>query len=166
MGGGHLGSLGGEPGVGVEDAAVGLGIQEAVGVELAVHLDQFLAQALQQADADRLVVDPGAAATVGADGPADHQPLLRVEALLLQDGERRVVAGQIELRRHGGLVGAVAHQPRIGARAEREAQRVEQNRFARAGLAGQDAEALPEAQGEAFDQDDVPDRQRSQHGSA
>src|SRR3546814_1119887 len=48
--------LGGGLGKGVQDVAMGLGIEEPVGLELAVHFDQRLAQLPQQADADRLIV--------------------------------------------------------------------------------------------------------------
>ena len=51
-------------------------------------------------------------------------------------------------------------------RAERQPQRVQQDGLAGAGLAGQHAEALAEAQRQPLDQDDVPDRQRGQDRAA
>ena len=58
----------------------------------------------------------------------------------------------------------MAHQPGIAARAERQSERIQQDRLAGPGLAGQGAQALVKADVEAFDQDDVADRQADQHG--
>ncbi len=50
--------------------------------------------------------------------------------------------------------------------AERERKAVEQDRLARAGLAGEHGEPFAEAQIEPIDQDDVADGELGQHGSA
>ena len=44
-----------------------------------------------------------------------------------------------------------------------ERDRIEQDRLARAGLAGEHAEACPEVQVERFDQHDVANGERGQH---
>ena len=62
------------------------------------------------------------------------------------------------------LVGAGAHEAAVAARAQREAQRVEQDRFAGARLAGQDGEALIEREVEPLDEHDVADGQSREHG--
>ena len=70
---------------------------------------------------------------------------------------------------HGGdrgLLGAGPHQALLGAGTECEAETVEQDRLAGAGFAGQDGEARTEAEVKAFDQHDVADRERRQHGAA
>ena len=77
-----LGKRGLQPGIGVQDGTVGLRVQQAVGIELAVDFDQGLPQPAQQRDADRLIVDIGAAAAVGRDDPAQHQRILDLQALL------------------------------------------------------------------------------------
>ena len=62
-----------EPGKGVEQAAVGGGIDQRALVMLAVDLDQRGADRLQRLHADRLVVDEGAGAAVGElDAAEDH----------------------------------------------------------------------------------------------
>ena len=58
---------------------------------------------------------------------------------------------------------AVAHEPAVAARAERQRKGVEQDRFAGAGLAGEDREALAEVELEPVDQDDVADRELREH---
>ena len=54
-------------------------------------------------------------------------------------------------------------RPDIAAAAERQREGIEQDGFARAGLAGQHREATGEFDIEPFDQDDVTDRQTRQH---
>ena len=71
--------------------------------------------------------------------------------------------GQVELGGDAGLGGAAAQQAGIGARAQRQAQSIEQDRFAGAGLAGQHAQARREGEIEAVDQDDVADGEAEQH---
>ena len=62
-----------------------------------------------------------------------------------------------------GLLGPRAHEARIGPLSERQAERIEQDRFAGPGLAGQHAQTRAERQGQAVDQNDVADRQSEQH---
>ena len=61
------------------------------------------------------------------------------------------------------LLRAVAHQRGVAARAERQRQRVEQDGFAGAGLAGQHGKAGREVDVQPLDQDDIADRQMRQH---
>ena len=70
-------------------------------------------------------------------------------------------------REDGGgrrLVGAAAHQAGVGARAGGQTQRIEDDRLAGAGLAGERGQARPERQVEALDQDDIADAEANQHG--
>ena len=57
----------------------------------------------------------------------------------------------------------LAHQRGVAARAQGERERIEQDRFAGAGLAGQHGKALGEIEIELVDQDDVPDGKARQH---
>ena len=145
-------------GEGVEDRAVVGRVEQAALLELALDLDEAVAELAQQPDARRLVVDKGAAAAVGADQPAQHDRLaVAVEPGLAQDRVRRVVAPDRELGRHRRLLAPRPHQPGLGPLAERQAQRIQQDRFAGAGLAGQHAQPRPEGEVEAVDQDNVAD---------
>ncbi len=54
---------------------MGGGIEQTVPVELAVDLDQPVADLAQQADAGGLIVNEGATAAVGADDAAQHKPV-------------------------------------------------------------------------------------------
>ena len=163
-GGSHPVALRRRPGKRVEDGQMGLGIHQAVGVELAMNLDQPVAQLAQQADPDRGIVDVGAASPFGADRPSEHeQIILARDVPLAQQRQRRVVGAEIEGRRDMQGRCAVADQPCVPARAQREPERIQQDRLARPGLAGQCRQARCEPQGQPVDQDDVTDRKVDQH---
>ena len=161
------GRLGGvDPAIGVEQGAVAARVEQAAIVMLAVDLDQQRAELAQQAGRDRLIVDEGAAAAVGLGDAADDERLagLAVEPVLGEQGQGGMIGRQLEGDADHRLRLAGADQPAVGPHAEREAERVEQDRFARPGLAGQHAEARPELEVERVDQDDVADREAGQHG--
>ena len=136
-----------DPAEGVEQGAVAARVEQAAIVMLAVNLDEQRAELAQQAGRDRLVVDEGAAAAVGLDDAADDERLARlaVQPVL---GEQRAApdgpAGSSKATLTTACAWPGADQAAVGARAERQAERVEQDRFARPGLAGQHAEARPE----------------------
>jgi hypothetical protein len=131
--------------IGVEQGAVAGRIEEAALLELALNLDQGIAEPAQQADRNRLVVDIGSAAPVGAEQAAQHQQIvLGLDLLLVQDRPCRVPGPELEGGGDRGLLGAGAQQPGVGTGAEREPQRVEQDRLAGAGFPGQHAESALE----------------------
>ena len=75
-------------------------VEQAALLELALDLDQAVAELAQQADARRLVVDKGAAAAVGAEQPAQHDRLaVAVEPGLAQDRMGRMVCARPRIRR-------------------------------------------------------------------
>ncbi len=139
------------------------GIDQRALVMLAVDLDQRGADRLQGLHADRLVVDEGAGAAVGKLHAAQNHLAGVVEAVFGEDLRGRMALGDVESRGHLALLRAMAHQARIAAAAERQREGIEQDGFARAGLAGQHREATGEFDIEPFDQDDVTDRQTRQH---
>jgi hypothetical protein len=149
----------------IEQGAVAARVEQAAIVMLAMDLDQAGADEAQQPGGRGLIVDVGPAAAIGPDHPANHERFARigVEPAIGEDGEGRMVAGRIETRGDGRLRGALPHEPGIGARTERQAQRIQQNRFARPGFAGQRAQPGAEFQIERLDQDDVANGQRGQH---
>ena len=145
-------------GIGVERGAMIGGIEQAALRELRLDLDQPFACLAQQADAGRLVVDEGAAPAVGVDDAAQHQRVaLARDPGLGEERAHRVVRRQRELRAHHRLLGAGADEAAFRAHAERQPQRVEQDRFAGAGLARQHAQAGPQAEIEPVDQHDIAD---------
>ncbi len=141
------------------------GIEQPALLALTLDLDQRVAQLPQQADTGRLVIDEGAAAPVGGNQPAQHDGAgeIATDAGLVQYRERRMVAADDELRGNCRLLGAGPHQAGIGAPSERQAERVEQDRFAGAGLAGQHAQARPEGERQPVDQNHIANRQADEH---
>jgi hypothetical protein len=147
----------------VEDGAVRVGVDEGSVGMLAVDLDQRRTDRFQHLNADRLVVDEGARASIRNLNPAQDEVALRVDVRLGCDLARRVLERNVESGRNLALAFAVADEAAVAAPAESERKRVEQNRFAGPGLAGQNAEAVAEVEFEPVDQDDVADRKLNQH---
>ena len=72
--------------------------------------------------------------------------------------------GKFKAGGHARPVAARAQQPGLGAVAQHQPKRVEQDRFARPGLAGQHPQPASKRQVERLDQDDVADGELGQHG--
>ena len=151
-----------DPAEGVEQGAVAARVEQAAIVMLAVDLDEQRRRARAAAPAEtgwsltKARLPPSALTmrrmTSGSPG-SPARPFSSSSA------ERGMVGGELEGDADRRLRLAGAHQAAVGARAEREAERVEQDRLAGAGLAGQHAEARPEFEVERLDQDDVADRE-------
>ena len=131
---------------------------------LAVDLDQRRAERLQRLHAHRLIVDEGAGAAVGELHAAQDQRLVGGDVAFSQQCARRMPRRQLEHRGDLALLGALAHQRGVAARAERQREGIEQDRLAGAGLAGQHGKARREIDVEPVDQNDVSDRKPGQHG--
>ena len=75
----------------------------------------------------------------------------------------RMIGRRLEDRRDLAALRAGAHQRRVAARAERQRQRIEQDGFAGARLAGQHRQPGVELDAEPVDQDDVLDGEAREH---
>ena len=75
-------------------------------------------------------------------------------------GGRRIEAGG-----DAGLRLPCPDKAAVGAGAERQPQRIEQDRLARAGFTGEDGQAGAELQVQRLDQHDIADGKRGQHGA-
>ncbi|MNJ34182.1 hypothetical protein D3C77_288820 [compost metagenome] len=162
----HARQLGLKPAVVVEQGAMGLPVQQADRLVLAVHLDQQGADLAQRRHPGRLVVDIGAAAAVGRDHAAQDQLLARrhIETALGQERDQGLVIGRGKDGGGRSLLGARPHQAGVGARAQGQAQSVEDDGLTGAGLARQHGQAVLDLQVEGVDEDDVADREGGQHG--
>ena len=152
--------------VAVEQRAVAARVDQPAVVVLAVQLDQRRGDRPQQRGADRLVVDEGLAPAVGAQRAAQDQRLARLD-LDLGLGQRFAhrFGQRGELERRGNARPLLARADQRGFRpvAEHQPERVEQDRLARPGLAGQHPEPAGEGEVQRLDQHDVPDSQTGQH---
>ena len=163
----HARGLGGEraeAAEGVERRAMRGGVEQALRLELPVDLDQRRAQRAEKPHRTGLVVDECAAAPVRPDDTAQDELALGIEPLLGRDRAGGMVRRDVEDGRDAGALRARAHHRRVGARAEGEAERVEQDRLAGARLAGQRHDARLEGKVELVDQHDVTDREAGEHG--
>jgi hypothetical protein len=159
----HLGRLGVEPAIGVEQAAVGRDLDQRAVVMLAVNFDQRRADGAQHLHRHRLIVEEGAGAAVGELDPAQDQLILGRDVVCGEDGAGRMVRGHVERSRDLALLRPLADEAGIAAPAERERKGIEQDRFTGAGFPGEHREARRKVDVEAVDQDDVSDRKPGQH---
>ena len=150
----------------IEQRAMGGDVDQRALVVLTVDLDQRLPEAFEHLHAERLVVDEGPGAAVGELYAAQDQLVLRGDVVDGKDRARGMAGRHVETGGHLPLFGAMAHQGGVAARAERERERVEQDRFPGAGLAGQGREAGGEIDVEPIDQDDIADRKPGEHRTA
>jgi hypothetical protein len=162
-GGPGPGELGLAAGEGVEQRAMPARVEQAAVVVLAVDLDEVGGERAQGLGSDPAVVDEGACPAVGGDGAPQDQPLARVEARLGEHRLRRVAPRELEVGHHLAPLGAGAHEPCPAPPAEREGERVEQDRLARARLAGEHVEPGLEGHVHRLDQGEVADAQAAEH---
>ena len=133
-------------------------------VVLAVEFNQHFADLAHERHAGGLIVDQHPGATVGRLHAPQHQIAIMAQAVVVKQGENRMVGRKIERRGHLPMLRAGPHPRGIAARAERQGQRIKQDGFARTGFAGQDGEPLREIKRQRIDQDDVADGEMDQHG--
>src|SRR3569623_19135 len=130
---------------------------------LAVDVDQPGAELLQRLHRHAVPVDEAARTPLGGYEPPRDAFAAGVEALLFQPRLQVRQCGDVETCAHIGALAAVAHHAAVGAVAEREAKRVDQYRFAGAGLAGERGHAAAKIEFELGDDGEVADMQVRQH---
>jgi hypothetical protein len=138
--------------------------QQRLVLVLAVDVDQVLAGGFELRERGGMAVDEAARAAAAVDGAPDNQRAgIAGEIRLNQPiGQRRFVF-DFKFRRQLRALGALPHQPGVGAAADQQLDRVHQHRLARAGLAGKAGEAFAELERGFLDQDQVADIERAQH---
>lgn len=133
-------------------------------VELAVDLYQRVADVAHESNADRLIVDKSPAATVGANSATQHQAIAAsVKPRFIENAAYRMIAVECEFGCCCSLCGAGAHHTAFGTKAKRQAQSVEENRFAGAGFTRQYTEAPSEIEVQPVDQNQVAYGEAEQH---
>ena len=141
-------------------------IDQAAVVVLAVNFDKRRGDFAQQRHADRLIVEKGLRSAVRLELALEDQRFagLDLQFGILDDAAHRLwKRSEFEAGRHACPAFAGAHESAVGPIAEHQPERVEQDRFTRTGLAGEDAEAPGKLQVERLDQDDVSDGKSGQH---
>ena len=147
-------------GIAIEQLTVAARVDQAAVIMLAVQFHQERRQFAQQGSADRLVVDEGLGPAIRFQPALDQQRFagLHVHFRFGQHGAN--AGGQLAEFKTGGDAGlflAPAHQSAVGAVAQHQPQRIEQDRLARPGFAGQHAQPGAEIEVQRLDQHDVAD---------
>jgi hypothetical protein len=140
---------------GIEQLALGIGAQQAVMGVLAVDVGQEIGGLAQLGQRRRHAVDVAARAAVRLDH-APQQAGIVVEIVGLQPALQGLPAAT-RTRRRSRPSRPLRTAAGIGALAQRQGQRIDQDRLAGAGLAGQGAEAGGEFQLQLVDDDVVAD---------
>src|SRR5262249_16174449 len=140
------------------------GIDEGAFIVLAVDFDQRGAKRTQHLDADRLIVDEGTGPAVGKLHAAQNELVLTAQAVVGKKRARGMALADFKSGRDLTLLGGLAHQGDIAARAERKRKSIKQYRLAGAGFAGQHRETGTEIDVQPVDQDDVADGKPGEHG--
>jgi hypothetical protein len=137
------------PAEAVERLPLGRGVEQRLVGVLAVEVDQHGAQLGQLARRGQPAVDVGSAAARAGNGPGQHDLV--------------VAAREHEAALDPRLVGARAHEHRIGPPADQQLDRVHDHRFPRTGLASHRGHAPAQHQPQLGDHAQVPHRQLDQH---
>ncbi len=149
----------------IENLELRPGLGEALVLVLAVHLDEMVAQPLQERHGHRRIVHEGAVAARTDQLPSDDDlPVLGPEPRLLQDlpgGAARVhgehALDPCDLRVAPDGVG-------LGACTPQEEHGIDEDGLARPRLAGQDVQARGEWHGDVLDHGQVTNTKLAEHG--
>jgi hypothetical protein len=131
---------------------------------LAVDLDQRGGERPQSLDAHALIVDIGAGAAVRVLDPPENQFVADLDALTLEQGMGRMSGREFEHRRHLALGLIMADKSAVAPCAKRQRQRIEQDRFARASLSGENRQPGRKLEIQLIDQNHVADGEAREHG--
>ena len=160
----HGAAQGREAAEAVDERALHVGRRERLVRVLAVQVDEPLADLVQLRERRGPAVDPGATPALRVERPAQQEravgrgEVVRSEPL----GDARAI---VHVERGGelGPVGARPELPQLETVAQQQREGVEQDRLARARLAGQHGEAAVELEVERFDDDEIADGQQPEH---
>jgi hypothetical protein len=138
-------------------------VQKAPVILLAMQFHQRIGQGTQHLARGAAVIDEGGLAAIGHIDPAQDQLVFRLDPRLVQHGPRRMTGRKIEDGGHFALRRACADQLGTAPPAQHEAQRIEQNRLARPGLASQHVQARLEPKVQPVDDQHVADVKPAEH---
>ena len=152
------------PGVGVEHGELAFGGEQRLVVVRAVQVHEVIAEALEQGQGDRGIVDELAVGGL-ADHPAHDElgVLAGRQAAVFEDGVdfARVAEFEHGLHRAGVLAGA--DQRFVGAFAEHQFERADDDGLAGTGFAGDADQARAEFPGEFIDEGQIADFEQGEH---
>ena len=147
-----------DAGIGVQQAPHRIGPCQALPGMLAMDIHQVVAHLPQLCGRGRASVDPGTAFTLGVHRAAQQHlcfsgSIRLVKACCVQPLQQRGWA--VEFSADLGAGRAFPYQPRVCPRAKHQLQRIDQDRLAGAGFAGQRGEAALQPQVQLLHDDKV-----------
>src|SRR5690606_2843120 len=131
---------------------------------LAVNIDDQLANGLEVGLRAGAAIDIATGAALGSDYPAQDARTVTVQVALSEPGAGFGNVRQVEAGENVRLVGSGAYYAAVGAIAEAQAQGVEHDRLAGAGLATDGAHAGIQFEVQVVDDGVVVNGQVHQHG--
>jgi hypothetical protein len=148
----------------VEDHPMVGGIEQPPLLELALDLDEAVAQLAQKPNARRLIINKGTAAPIGTDQASQHDRLaVSLEPGFTQNCMSGMVSSDRKFGCHRRLLRSRSNEPSLCPFPKRQPQSIEQDRFAGARFARQHAQTRSKGELEAIDENNVPDIQPKQH---
>ncbi|MNS68577.1 hypothetical protein D3C72_1018610 [compost metagenome] len=157
-------SLIAQPGKGIQQRPVCIGVDKRAIIMLAVDFDQELTELAHHLHADGLIIDIGLGAPVRGLHPAENQVAIVIETVFAQEKPGRVIVRDFESGSNLPLFFTVAHKAAVATAAKRQRETIEKNGFARTRLARQHGKACLETEVKPFDQNDIANRELDQHG--
>ncbi len=151
----------------IEERALVVAPQEQLMIVLAMDVDEAFPQLAQLRDGRRPAIDERARAPSQVHRPPQQAcAIALVQVLRGEPFAHRGNGGDVEIGAHLGAGRAGAYNARIGAAAEGQRKRIDENRLAGARLAGERAEARRQLEIEPIDDDVVANGQGPQHALA
>ncbi len=151
-------------GVLVEQAAVGVALEQRLVFMLAVDVDDQLAERLEVSLRAGAAVDVAARAPLGGDHPAQDARAVAVQVALGEPAAGFGDLRQIEAGEDVGLVRAGAHHAAVGTVAQAQAEGIEHDRLAGTGFAADGTHAGIQLEVQVVDDGVVVYGQVHQHG--
>ena len=151
----------------IEDGELFRRMQQGLVIVRPVHVHKPFADRGQRGQRGGRAVDELTVRPSAGEGALEDQLMIvaGLQAVLLQKGsERRAQFFYFEDRLDGTAVASAAEEGAVGAVAEDEVERADDDGFAGTGFAGDDVAARLEFQREVRDQREVFDAERRQHG--
>ena len=160
---GNLLRQGGQPGVSIEQHPLRVATEQRLMGMLTVDIDQELTNLSHLLGSRRRAVDITARTAAGIEHPAQDQLVLGSEVVGGQPGDYLRQPADLEGGCDLGPLATGAHDAGIGAVAERQRQRIDQDRLAGPGFPGQRAKTGGKLEFQPIDDDKVANRKVAQH---
>ena len=163
---GEGGARFGEFAISVENIELLGGVEERLMIVGAVHIDEHFAERSKNRERGGRAVDELTIRAGGSEGALEDELMIFAgfETVFVEEGGEggKLFGGEDRFNR--AAIRAAADERSIGAFAEDEVERANDDRLAGAGFAGDGVVAGGEIQGEVRDEGEVLDAERGQHG--